>query len=849
MAGFKSSVLIVLVCLLAISNAIAQRTSGSLAVPKEEGKTVGELLQKLAIAGQDTNKVNLLLAQSHLYWQAKTEGNRLLDSSRIAAKEALNISNKLRYIQGSNEANFMLARICVEKNDNKNALKIASEVYGEERARILLTIGEHLVFTRELRNQIDQAYPILAQAINVSRSSGSKPWYYQCLLLLGKFYFLKGDITKGREAVLQIINSCHRDSDFENEGHYWSELGNYIPFTDSSGKEIIHYHDMAVKCYLRAGNKQEAAYALRDKATANLKCNYLDSAEKDGLGVFSILRSIKKSPSMNTYLVMSDIYQIKGDFPKALNYTLAVLNLPETLSDGKMATLNSELGIIYDQLNQPEKALLYHKAVFEYCASINSYNLFFWKYRQIEDQIKIGDAKKSLKQFDVFTKKFQPVDASTKELIAAAYGDLYFALSNHIKAERYYREMITQDQAAQLESNKTLGFHNSIQGSEALHKIGRFYLAQKQYAIARQYLYGALTGTQSSSVEERSNIEFSMFKADSALGNYVSAIRYFEHSNDTRDSMFNAVKSRQISELDIKYRTQLREKSFLELKNKSTLQYEELKRGELERTIILIGIALSFIIAGFAYNGYRNKKRSNFNLTRQQVEINDQNNKLQSLVADKDKLLTEKDWLLKEVHHRVKNNLQIVMSLLSSQSSYLENAAALEAIRESQNRVQAISLIHQKLYSSSGNIASICMPAYVSDLTGHLADCFDIRRRKIKIEQLIENFNLDLAQAVPLGLILNEAITNAIKYAFGPDGGDIIIGLQQVGVDGLILHISDNGKGLPDNFDLEHAKSLGMEMMKALSKQLGGEFKMRNISGLHISIEFAAEPLLHPDFA
>lgn len=180
------------------------------------------------------------------------------------------------------------------------------------------------------------------------------------------------------------------------------------------------------------------------------------------------------------------------------------------------------------------------------------------------------------------------------------------------------------------------------------------------------------------------------------------------------------------------------------------------------------------------------------------------------------------------------------MSLLSSQSAYLKNTAALDAIRESQNRVQAISLIHQKLYNSN-NVAYIVMQAYVSDLVGYLTDCFGTKGRGIRIEQLVEDISLDLAQVVPLGLILNEAITNAIKYAFDHSGGEIIIALQQVGQEGLMLHISDNGKGLPHDFDLRKASSLGMEMMKALSKQLGGEFKVRNKSGLHISVEFLIE--------
>lgn len=180
------------------------------------------------------------------------------------------------------------------------------------------------------------------------------------------------------------------------------------------------------------------------------------------------------------------------------------------------------------------------------------------------------------------------------------------------------------------------------------------------------------------------------------------------------------------------------------------------------------------------------------------------------------------------------------MSLLSAQSAYLENNAAIEAITESQNRVQAIALIHHKLYSAD-NVASIYMPSYVTDLIRNLTDCFDSVTRRIRFEQVVEPIYLDLTQAVPFGLILNEAITNAIKYAFSCEGGQIVVALNCVGEDGVILTIADNGKGLPAGFDLKTVTSLGMEMMKALSKQLGGTFRIQNKAGVTISVEFKIE--------
>ena len=193
--------------------------------------------------------------------------------------------------------------------------------------------------------------------------------------------------------------------------------------------------------------------------------------------------------------------------------------------------------------------------------------------------------------------------------------------------------------------------------------------------------------------------------------------------------------------------------------------------------------------------------------------------------------------MLRELHHRVKNNLQIVMSLLNSQSAYIDNEPALTAIHESQNRVHAMSLIHQKLYSSE-NVSSIDMSAYIRELVSYLRDNFKTGQR-IRFEFDVEPIEMDVNQAVPLGLILNEAITNAIKYAF-PDGrdGKISISLSNTIPHHYLLCISDNGIGIPPKFKNKRPGSLGMSLMKGLSEDLDGSFSIENNNGTTIKTSF-----------
>ena len=203
-------------------------------------------------------------------------------------------------------------------------------------------------------------------------------------------------------------------------------------------------------------------------------------------------------------------------------------------------------------------------------------------------------------------------------------------------------------------------------------------------------------------------------------------------------------------------------------------------------------------------------------------------------------MLDEKEWLVKEIHHRVKNNLQIVMGLLQRQSAYIDNDIAFAAIQNSENRMHSIALIHQKLYQSE-SLDLINMPEYIDELITYLKDGCDTGNR-IHFEKKIDEIYLDVSQAVPLGLILNEAITNAIKYAYPKDNaGFIHIVLSQTGEDENLLIIEDHGPGLPSHFNMEKIDSLGMNLMKGLSKQLGGTFQLENNQGLTIKIVFKTE--------
>jgi PAS domain S-box-containing protein len=184
--------------------------------------------------------------------------------------------------------------------------------------------------------------------------------------------------------------------------------------------------------------------------------------------------------------------------------------------------------------------------------------------------------------------------------------------------------------------------------------------------------------------------------------------------------------------------------------------------------------------------------------------------------------LREKEVLLKEIHHRVKNNLQIVSSLLSLQTEYIRDPEMLRILKESQARVKSMALIHEKLYRST-NLAQIEFGEYLRELTVHLFRSYDAPARGLELAIEAEPVVLGLDRSIPSGIIVNELVSNALKYAFpGGRTGVITVRFRASGPGQAELTVADNGVGLPDGFVVGSTDSLGLKLVTMLSGQLGG---------------------------
>lgn len=201
------------------------------------------------------------------------------------------------------------------------------------------------------------------------------------------------------------------------------------------------------------------------------------------------------------------------------------------------------------------------------------------------------------------------------------------------------------------------------------------------------------------------------------------------------------------------------------------------------------------------------------------------------------KSLKEKEMLLKEIHHRVKNNLMIISSLLSLQSDYIKDKASKNIFIESQNRARSMALIHEKLYQST-DLKSINFGEYIKNLTKELFYTYRVGSVRVELVYNIEDLHLDINTAIPLGLIANELITNSLKYAFA-DGKDGLVDIEFKKVDHTyIFIIKDNGVGLPEGFDFRNSDSLGLQLVNSLSEQIDAEIELNTDEGTEFKIKF-----------
>ena len=707
------------------------------------------------------------------------------------------------------------------------------------RVDLLLRLAEDAFNKRDAAPaRVDSAGRYLTQALALSNALGYTYGKIRCGYLSGLVAAHRGDVG----GAVSLITEARRlgrqtgNPSLEAEGWYYS--GEVYDRSDEGLPEKIRCYEQSRELYRLAGNPEKEAYLLKNIADMHHLQGQSARAVSELLEVIALYRSAGYRKLHYTYDLLVAVNRHMGNYQEAIRHGLSsVESALATRDTAFIGLFYGRLGVLHEEIDQWQEGMRFHYKALAHFRQENNVYMVLHTARNISNNLLgQGRAREALSFYQHILRNYPPEDQESTLEVASALSECYLALKQYARAEKHYRHMLRIEN--RLNENATRKIHT-------FQRIGNFYLVTRQYGTARRYLDQALRlNAREGTLRGAVDIHLLLFRVDSAQGRYREAIGHHQRYKALSDSIFNETKSKQVASLQVQYKSKEKEQNIALLTNENQVQRASIRQREFQRNSLIAGALLLLLLCLVMYNRYRLKIRSNRLLLRQKEEIRDKNEVLEGLLAEKENLLThkrtlleEKEWLLREVHHRVKNNLQVVMSLLNSQAAFLRDGDALAAIRESQQRVYAISLIHQNLYKSD-DIARIEMAAYVREVVEYLIDSFGAGDR-VRYRASVVPVGIDLTVAVPLGLIISEAVTNSLKYAFpGGRPGLIAVTLAEADEQHFLLTVTDNGVGLGEDFDVSGCRTLGMILMEGLSKQLKGTFKLESADGLTIRVLF-----------
>ena len=527
-------------------------------------------------------------------------------------------------------------------------------------------------------------------------------------------------------------------------------------------------------------------------------------------------------------LMKGKLFNRLGQFSEGLDVINKAYTVFDALKDTfNVAVVKLNLGNIYKNMNNVEKSSFYYREAIVHYSQLGLESKVANCYNNLGNVFRgANDLDSSLYYYN----KAMVIRAKNYDLysLAVAYhnfGDLYLENEDYASALYYTRKAI--------EIKLELNDENSIRLS--YYVLGNINYNMLDYEHAINNLKLSLINTNGMYNENISDSHSLIGKCYYHIRNYKLASYHFNENLIINDSIRNRKNSSSLEKELIKYeivkdsltKSQLIMKRDLSEIEKNNLELKT-KISQNKSTYLLIGLMISLLFGILLFLSFR--KRLKLSNSHKKI-LEDQNEELKRTLISKE----EKETLLKEVHHRVKNNLQIINSLIRLQAHYTSPTNYKTRLADTENRIRSMALVHEKLYKSQ-DLSKLDSESYIIELTENLFSAYEFNK-DIKLSFDITNIKFSIDTLIPLGLIVNETISNSLKYAFtGLEGGCIAITLVQE--ENVVLKISDNGIGADLTYEELSEDSLGMELIESLCEQLNGEFELNTEHGFSYTFTF-----------
>jgi len=545
---------------------------------------------------------------------------------------------------------------------------------------------------------------------------------------------------------------------------------------------------------------------------AKIYGNLGEAALADSLGRRSFFYCRSVQDSAMAYSRWAIVQEDLGHPDEALRAFLAAYRINKKLGNNILATFNLQqaASILRDE-GQYEQAIRYLEESIQLSQNAGSLAGLASAYNALGALYTVQHSyEKALAYFRLALSMKKDIGSPKKILNTIVnMADVYVRTAQYDSCLALCREYLPLSRKIE---HKIAESNLAFLGSISAAKTGRT-------ALARQYLAsGEQVISRMKARQEMPDVYQLAARSHAALGNFEKAYQYQALFQALQDSIFNAEKSRIISEMETRFETGKKEQQITTLGKENELNNARIANARIRQWALLICLALVGLFTFFLWRNAAGRKRLNTALAKTNAELNLKN--------------TEVQTLLREIHHRVKNNLQIISSLLRMQSRRTSDENTLEALRTGQARIRSMALLHQRLYQGE-QLKDIPMQAYLTELSESLLDAYRIDEDRVHFHTEIDDFDLDVDTAIPLGLIANELITNSLKHAFPEErSGGIRLALKKTAA-GFDLEVSDNGIGmkLTNGKPAAHRSSFGLELVESLAQKLNGQLVFSNGQG------------------
>lgn len=610
--------------------------------------------------------------------------------------------------------------------------------------------------------------------------------------------------SKRKQLTLQDSTKCN----------LWLELA--MAYNETNPDKALFITQKALD--LSAKIKYQKGTALSHTTFGKI---YVGKADFN-LAIKNLTKAIKINTEIKANENLGDSYFVMGQAYLFLNnYTVSLKNLNKALAifqklgkTSKEARVYNNMAILFGKLDNQKDELIYYYKALEKLKNDNS--TYGENLRNIVNT-NIGNVYADFKQYEKSnTILEQNLDYVIKNDKINGQGLIYLRMGGNYRGLKDYEKSLYYFNKGLICFRKVL---NKSGEGDILRGIGETYYEMNQLSKAEEFTKaGLLLSEQIGELESEKFAYEILAKIYSKKGNYKKAYECYVQFKKVSDQMFNEKISSKLTQIQLSHEFEQRQ---FNLKQEQERKDEALKKIAVrEKKIKYIVLLSLFFLSVITISVYLNSKR----YKRQRNIIEKQKKQIENS-------LLEKETLLREIHHRVKNNLQIISSLLNMQSEEIQDETVLTSIQEGQSRVQAMSLIHQNLYQSD-EIDKVDVENYLKELADYLTKMFVGNSKDIKVQIETSNIKFDFDTAIPLGLIVNELVSNAFKYAFQTKKeGYIRIKIKAENDVDYQLNVENDGDALPDDFDIKNSKTLGLKLVTILSKQLRGNFSLTTSNG------------------